>query len=134
MYGPTGITVGVGAGLLRVLHIKKHSPAEIVPVDMCVNSLLASAWDVANNTYDEAPIYNFVTSTKNPISWQKYCDLGVLHGVKNPLPKTIWYHTFTMSSSFYLVMLLKFFYHILPALAMDGALLLIGKKPKWVLI
>lgn len=52
MYGPTGIIVGVGAGLLRVVQIVKENRAEIVPVDYCVNSLLATAWDVSMHKYE----------------------------------------------------------------------------------
>ena len=130
MYGPTGIIVGVAAGLLRVLHIHKENNAEVVPVDFCVNSMLACAWDVSKTSYEEPPIYNYVTSAKNPITWERYTELGIKHGQKIPLQKSIWYYTFTMSSSKFYVTLLKFFYHIIPALIMDFGLLVTGKKTK----
>lgn len=130
MYGPTGIIVGVAAGLLRVLHIHKENNAEIVPVDLCVNSLLACAWDVASNSYEEPPIYNYVTSHKNPITWSEYTKLGIEYGQKIPLQKSIWYYTFKMSSSKLYVRWLTFFYHIIPAMFMDFGLLVTGKKPK----
>jgi fatty acyl-CoA reductase len=131
MYGPTGIIVGVAAGLLHVLHIHKENNAEIVPVDLCVNSLLASAWDVARNSYEEPPIYNYVTSHKNPITWEEYTKLGIEYGQQIPLQKSIWYYTFKMSASKLYVTWLTFFYHIIPAMFMDFGLLITGKKPKY---
>lgn len=50
MYGPCGIIVGVGSGVLRVFWGNVDNKAHLVPVDLCVNALLASAWDIARNT------------------------------------------------------------------------------------
>lgn len=49
IFGVTGALVGGGAGLLRVMNFDKNYTAQIVPADLTVNSLIASAWDVANN-------------------------------------------------------------------------------------
>lgn len=47
LYGPTGVVAGAATGLLRTMHCDKDITANIVPVDMTVNALIASAWDVA---------------------------------------------------------------------------------------
>ncbi|KAJ8982209.1 hypothetical protein NQ317_013511 [Molorchus minor] len=47
IYGPTGVVLGAGLGLLRVLHFDEELEANFVPVDMCVNSMIVSAWDAA---------------------------------------------------------------------------------------
>uniref|UniRef100_A0A336L0D6 Fatty acyl-CoA reductase n=1 Tax=Culicoides sonorensis TaxID=179676 RepID=A0A336L0D6_CULSO len=133
-FGPTGIIVGVGAGLLRVIYVDKTINAEIVPVDMCVNSLLASGWDVANTRYDHIPVYNFTTSPDNPITWEQYTDLGLIHGSKMPTLKAIWYYTVTLAGSWPSAMLMQFFYHLVPAFFMDIGLIISGKKPKMVKI
>lgn len=130
MYGPTGIVVGVAAGLLRVLYICKDNRAEIVPVDMCVNSLIATAYDIGTNTYDEPPVYNYVSSPDNSISWKDYCDISTQHGKYYPLSKMAWYFTFYMSSSKPLVTLLTYLYHLIPAAIVDFGLFLFGKKPR----
>lgn len=130
MYGPTGIIVGVGTGLLRVFHVVPENYAEIVPVDMCVNSLLASAWDVAHQHYDEPPVYNYVASPQNPITWSRYCDLGIEHGRKMPMMQSIWYYSVTMTPSWLLMTVLTLFYHTIPALLMDTGLRLTGNRPK----
>lgn len=132
MYGPTGIIVGVGAGLLRVFYGKKENHAELVPVDMCVNGILASAWDIANNyrNCSEPPVYNYVASPQNPITWKDYCEYGIEHGRKMPMMKSIWYYRFTMTSSRFLVNILTFLYHTLPALLIDTGLVVMQRKPK----
>lgn len=130
MYGPTGIVVGVGTGLLRVLYAQETINANIVPADMCVNSLLASAWDVSQQHYEEPPVYNFVTSEKNPITWRDYCRFSIKHGEKIPLSKSIWYTSFRMTSSKFAAFWMTFFYHIVPAMIMDAGMMLSGRKPK----
>lgn len=49
MYGPTGVVYGVGTGVLRTMHCDRDIIANIVPVDMTVNALIAATWDVAVN-------------------------------------------------------------------------------------
>lgn len=48
MYGPTGVAAGAGMGFLKSLHCDGSMKANIVPGDMTVNALIASAWDVAD--------------------------------------------------------------------------------------
>lgn len=50
--GPTGVIAGAGTGILRTLHCNPNVIANIVPVDMTVNALICSAWDVAVNHKD----------------------------------------------------------------------------------
>ncbi|XP_037041771.1 fatty acyl-CoA reductase wat [Bradysia coprophila] len=134
MYGPTGIIVGVGSGLLRVFRSNPENFAELVPVDMVCCALLASAWDVAKSTHNEPPVYNYVASVQNPITWKRYCDLGIDHGKQMPMMKTLWYNRFTMTSSVIMLAILSFLYHTIPAFLMDAGLVLTGKKPKMMRI
>lgn len=133
MYGPTGIVIGVGSGLLRVFRSNPENFAELVPVDMVCCALLASAWDVSirRDVYNEPPVYNYVTNTsQNPITWKRYCDLGIKYGSQMPMMKALWYNRFTMTSSIIMLAILSFFYHTIPAFLMDAGLVLTGKKPK----
>lgn len=130
MYGPTGITVGVAAGLLRVLYCHPENRAELVPVDMCVNSLIASAYDVGVNTYDEPPVYNFVVSPENALTWKSYCQLSMNHGIKYPFNKMAWYYSLTLSPSKAYIALLTYLYHLIPASIVDLCFFLLGRKPR----
>lgn len=64
IYGSNGIMIGAALGLLRVLSCNESLNANIVPGDMTVNSLIASAWDVAErfglkNGSFHFPVYNY---------------------------------------------------------------------------
>lgn len=48
LYGPTGVFVGAGTGFIKTIHVDGTKTANIVPVDMTVNALIVSAWEVAN--------------------------------------------------------------------------------------
>jgi fatty acyl-CoA reductase len=48
VYGPTGVLVGAGTGLIRTMHIDGDKNANIIPADMAVSALIVSAWEVAN--------------------------------------------------------------------------------------
>lgn len=41
--------IGAGLGLLRTLHCDRAANANLVPVDMCVNSLIVAAKEVSDN-------------------------------------------------------------------------------------
>lgn len=49
LYGPTGVFIAAGLGLLRILHCDRAVNANLVPVDMCVNSLIVAAKEVSDN-------------------------------------------------------------------------------------
>uniref|UniRef100_A0A8D8SAE7 Fatty acyl-CoA reductase n=1 Tax=Cacopsylla melanoneura TaxID=428564 RepID=A0A8D8SAE7_9HEMI len=51
-YGPTGVVAGAGIGLLRSLHCDGNMLADLVPVDMVINCMIAAAWDVARSRFE----------------------------------------------------------------------------------
>lgn len=48
IFGPSGGIAGAGAGLIRTFNVDHTCSAELIPVDLTVNALIAMAWDVAN--------------------------------------------------------------------------------------
>lgn len=45
--GPTGLIAGGGKGLLRTLYCNVNMQADIIPVDICINAMIISAWSTA---------------------------------------------------------------------------------------
>ncbi|XP_043286816.1 fatty acyl-CoA reductase wat-like [Venturia canescens] len=134
MYGPTGVAAGAGTGLLRTLHCDGSMQANVVPGDMVVNALIASAWDIAeikktNCNSDEIPIYNYV-SKDNPITFDELKDLSAKHGIEYPSSKAIWYYSFRNNKYKIIHLLYVYFLHLLPAIVIDGATMCIGKQPR----
>ncbi|XP_017083272.1 fatty acyl-CoA reductase wat [Drosophila eugracilis] len=134
MYGPCGVIVGIGSGVLRVFTGDMDNKAHIVPVDMCVNALLASAWDIARNKYETPPIYNYVPDAENMVTWRRYMEDGFEYGCDIPMRKSIWYPRFTIVPHMWQYHILCFLYHTLPALVMDAIMVIIGKKPRMMKI
>jgi fatty acyl-CoA reductase len=49
VYGPLGLIAGAVAGILRSMHCDSDCIADVLPVDMVVNSAITVAWDLANH-------------------------------------------------------------------------------------
>lgn len=47
MNGPTGLLVAGGKGVLRTLYCHRDMVADLIPVDVCINLLVAVAWKTA---------------------------------------------------------------------------------------
>lgn len=140
MYGPTGVAAGAGTGLLRSLHCDGSIRANVVPADLTVNALIASAWDTANirrsktgenepTCVNEVPIYNYV-SQDNPITFDDLKDMSEKYGVTTPTCRAIWYYSFRNNKYRSVHLFYVYFFHLLPALLIDAATLCIGKQPR----
>ncbi|XP_026467581.1 fatty acyl-CoA reductase wat-like [Ctenocephalides felis] len=134
LYGPTGVVAGVATGVLRTLHCDEDINANIVPVDMTVNAVMAAAWDVATNckgrSGEDMPVYNYVSSVENPLTWGQYTELNVRLGFDYPFSSAIWYLCFTMNKSATMNKLYKIFLHFLPAMLIDSLAICVGQKPR----
>ncbi|XP_031622375.1 fatty acyl-CoA reductase wat-like [Contarinia nasturtii] len=124
LYGPTGVVAGAGTGLLRTMHCNPDMSANIVPVDMTVNALIASAWDVATNNKDaciaeDIPIYNYVSSVENPLTWGQFTDQNIRNGFDYPFSTCYWYVSFHMHKTAFMNRIYMVFLHLLPALIFD---------------
>ncbi|XP_060533430.1 fatty acyl-CoA reductase wat-like [Cylas formicarius] len=150
IYGATGVLLGVAVGLLRSVHGKKENKADMVPADYVINSCLAALWDVATirtlndnkETRDkqsreekfeeEIPVYNYVSTVQNGITWDDFDRLSTKHATQIPSEKIVWRHCFKMRSNYYEHMLAVFFLHTVPAYFVDFVLTCLGKKPMLV--
>jgi hypothetical protein len=64
---------------------------------MTVNALIVSAYDAATKKAQttiekpyEIPIYNYVSSVQNPLTWGKFTDLNIAYGFDYPFSSAIW--------------------------------------------
>ncbi|KDR07123.1 fatty acyl-CoA reductase wat-like [Zootermopsis nevadensis] len=138
LYGPTGVVVGAATGLIKTLHGDAGVNADIVPVDMAVNAVIVSAWEVANkpraHTADEIPLYNYVSSVQKPLTWGQFMDKVSRYGIHVPTVRTVWCYSFTLNKHRSLHLMYVLFLHFLPAFIIDGVTMLFGNKPKLVKI
>ncbi|CAK1592974.1 unnamed protein product [Parnassius mnemosyne] len=123
VYGPTGLIIGIGTGVLRTMYMELDKVADMVPVDLTVNAILASAWYTAKhfkeNQTSTIPIYNYVSGAQNPISWGDFIELNRKHGMDKPTTKAVWYYGLNPTNNYYLFLFYNFFLHFIPALLVD---------------
>ncbi|KAL3270571.1 hypothetical protein HHI36_021108 [Cryptolaemus montrouzieri] len=134
LYGPMGAIVGAGTGVLRSFNADPEKVSEIVPGDYVVNAILAASHANILNKKGDIKIYNYVSSTENPITWGDFHDMAVYYGLQNPTIKSIWYYCNRLNKNYYVHMLSVFFLHFIPAFFIDAYLMVKGKKTRMVKI
>jgi len=139
VYGPTGVVAGAGLGLLRTLYCDKDKIADLIPVDMAINATIAIAYETARKreerinsevgvSEEECAVYNFVSSQDNPLTWGEFMTYNA-RGTAIPSMHCVWVYDFTLNKHYSLHMVYLVFLHLLPALIVDTAMRVMGKKP-----
>ncbi|KAF2895082.1 hypothetical protein ILUMI_11094 [Ignelater luminosus] len=145
-YGATGIFVNIGMGVVRTLYCDATYVSDLVPADYAINTMIAAAWNIAktrgSNLNSEMPkqetdcnnipVYNYVSSTQNPITWRECISKGNQHLSKAPSVLQIWHSVFKTTSSTYGYLFLHYTLHLLPAYIVDFLAFCIGKRPQMV--
>ncbi|XP_055627972.1 fatty acyl-CoA reductase wat-like [Toxorhynchites rutilus septentrionalis] len=135
VYGLNGVIVGVGSGVLRILHLNQDCHVDFVPADLVVNSCLALSWYTAVHQSDEPPnedeiVFNCTSRSDNPFTYRNVYQYSESFRAKIPTLRSLWYPTYNITESATMCNVLQFFYHFLPALLFDSMARLKGIKPK----
>jgi alcohol-forming fatty acyl-CoA reductase len=130
-FGPVGLGLSLACGLLGVMFLNGNNRMEVVPVDLCVNSLLQSAHDVAQKSLQEPLVFNFTTFKGNTISNQKFIDYILLHLKQYPFTKSVWYSRITLTMNPYIYTILNFLNHKIPCCMIDLWMIMSGQKPRY---
>ncbi|KAK3917608.1 Fatty acyl-CoA reductase wat [Frankliniella fusca] len=135
LYGPGGVVLASGCGLMRVLNVNGKRVADMVPVDMACNALLAAAWETAIMTPEERaaepdglPIYNYVSSVDNPVTWNDFMSHTSSVGERYPVQQAVWIWCLTLCPSKLPYLFLVALLHFLPAIIVDIVCFAIGSK------
>jgi hypothetical protein len=99
----------------------ENKPAQYLKTDMRTTS----------KNEDIIPIYNYVSSTQNPITWGEFMRLNE-YGINYPSFKCMWYYFFTLNKHRFIHNIYVIFLHLLPALVTDIGAKIMGKQPMWV--
>ncbi|XP_026678808.1 fatty acyl-CoA reductase wat-like, partial [Diaphorina citri] len=129
VYGPVGLMVGIGTGVLHTYQYDQDAVTEMVPVDMVVNSVIATAWYTAKSNQQQIPIYNYVSSVQKPVTWNEFLQHNIKHGHHWPTIRAVWYYSFWPTKSRIMFLFLNFLLHTIPGLILDGVASMFGKTP-----
>lgn len=139
IYGATGVLFGACIGLLHVFFADPEAKADIIPVDLAINTILAAIWSVAQQS-TPAPVqhyevtdkvFNIVSSPQNPITWDDFKVMNEQASTVFDLcsRKTLYHYSFGLTknpSVFFWRVLLT---HVVPAIIVDTFLRLKNKPP-----
>ncbi|XP_025415733.1 fatty acyl-CoA reductase wat-like [Sipha flava] len=130
VYGPTGLVVGAGTGVLHTYFGNTNVVTDMIPVDMVVNALISATKETATNRkVDEIPIYTCSSSKQKPVKWNEFIEMNRRHGIYWPTIRAIWYYSFWATNNPFLYALLNFLCHIVPGYILDTLAVLAGQKP-----
>lgn len=127
--GPNGVLFASMAGIKRA-HTAKVQVLDIIPVDICVKGMiLASAKDQKSDEMPtEAPVYN--AASIRTISIQQLQEAAKSLMENNPLENSIGLPSIIFTKYKLCLIFFTIYLQILPALLIDGLLILFCKKPK----
>ncbi|KAJ8673699.1 hypothetical protein QAD02_004961 [Eretmocerus hayati] len=134
--GLTGASLICSGYALGIIHVAMHHcyPMDFIPCDMSINILLALTKDLDGEwkklREKEAIVYNYGSSCVNPVTFKKMSD-SMKDMDKNMRSRYAVSVDFTIyTSHWWIFWILDKFFHFLPAVLADTALLLSGRKPR----
>nr|CAD7579809.1 unnamed protein product [Timema californicum] len=119
--GPTLYVLGGILGKMRCGHVDVTKLADIVPVDMVVNSLIATAWDVASAPdRNRAKVYTFTSGSRNQLIWKEL--VKNLSDSAHMLPSVncMYYHVKVLTRHLLLYRLSSILFELVPACFADA--------------
>jgi len=129
--GPTGIIVGTAKGVMRTIYCNEDLVADLIPVDIPINLIIAVACHTARRKGPDLEIFNCVSGgMETPVRWRDIRTYGlraargaaVMEGV-------MWYPDLTLTSDRRLNSLLVRVHHRLPAFVLDLVSRALGRRP-----
>ncbi|XP_075988806.1 putative fatty acyl-CoA reductase CG5065 [Anticarsia gemmatalis] len=88
--GPSGVLVGAGKGLMHVFACRPRARADMLPVDLAIDTLIAVAWETALDRSQQVRVYNCSTC-ENPTTWSGFRAALTSLLKTHPLDDTFWY-------------------------------------------
>lgn len=139
LFGVTQLIYTAALGYIRITRLNTDANANILPVDYCVNLLLALAWRTAEDyatrkkegiVIPSPPIYNYVPAENNMISWGDFRDKSPALSNDYPFERMKWFPFLQCTTNSRIFTLLSFFYHLVPGFIVDTVFRLKGQKPR----
>ncbi|XP_041971197.1 putative fatty acyl-CoA reductase CG5065 [Aricia agestis] len=131
--GPSGVIVASGKGLLHVFLRSPDVVADLLPVDIAIDTMIAVAWETTVDKLPEARVYNCSTY-ENPTCWDQMERNLRRNFPITPLDDALWYPSAFCVSNTYSYMLLVFLLQTLPLTLAEYVTRIFGMKMKFNLV
>lgn len=126
--GPSGLLVAAAKGVVRSMHCKEHYLADLMPVDIVINSIITLAWKVGRTRPTQPLVVNICESGDNPITWGGMLEMCKKESRVTPSEGAVWYPDGSIKDSRWQHVLCVVFFHFLPAYFIDLMMLLTGNR------
>jgi fatty acyl-CoA reductase len=130
--GPTALFAAMGKGILRTMMGNFNSTADLIPVDVTCNFLIASAWYTGTRKPADIKVYNNTTGQINRLTWGKLERFSHESLTKNPLENVFLVPDPRFTSYKSIKFLRHLFEEVLPSYIMDLYLRLANRKTLFV--
>ncbi|XP_018304301.1 fatty acyl-CoA reductase 1-like [Mycetomoellerius zeteki] len=136
VYGPIGLFIGAGKGILRVACLNKTVNEDAVPVDFVIKVIIIVTWKVGLTTYDHS-ITDSTSLVVNCTTLRYFTyqnSIYILFNVVKEVPfeGIVWTPHVILTDNLVLFYILTILLHILPAILIDLILMFAGRQPMLV--
>uniref|UniRef100_A0A8C4RTW6 Fatty acyl-CoA reductase n=2 Tax=Erpetoichthys calabaricus TaxID=27687 RepID=A0A8C4RTW6_ERPCA len=131
--GPSGIFIAAGKGILRTMRASNNAVADLVPVDVVVNTTLAAAWYSGVHRYTRPRsvlVYNCTTGGVNPFHWGEVEYHVISTFKRNPLEQAFRRPNVNLTSNHLIYQYWIAVSHKAPAFLYDIYLRITGRTPR----
>ncbi|XP_059061285.1 fatty acyl-CoA reductase 1-like [Achroia grisella] len=129
MNGPSGVIAGYNAGLLRVFTTNSAKEADLLPVDIAIDNLIAVAWETALSKSTAIKVYN-CSVCENPTTWGDIERNVISYTREHPPKKTYFYPFLLVVKNRFLYAFLEFMLQAVPFHIIEFVSRIFGIKQK----
>ncbi|KAJ8919471.1 hypothetical protein NQ315_016571 [Exocentrus adspersus] len=131
-YTPTGYLALIGIGVIRTTENILEVKPSLIPVDMVVNSVIATACNVAERYGEQQKqkdilVYNYENTDTSALSWADSKKLAMPYFRLYPPVIDVWYPLCIYCETHTGYVIASFFLHKLPAILVDAVLFCLRK-------
>ncbi|XP_015602023.1 putative fatty acyl-CoA reductase CG5065 [Cephus cinctus] len=125
--GACAFIAGVTKGLFRTFQANPDAIQDVIPADMVVSTILASALHAAVHPRD-LNIFHCTSSAVNSTTWGRYCERVVTACRNHPCEDAVWYPAARPRTNHLRNVIVLYMFQILPAIILDFVMQRFGRK------
>ncbi|XP_053621814.1 fatty acyl-CoA reductase 1-like isoform X2 [Plodia interpunctella] len=131
--GASGVVIGTCRGLLRVFRCRSSALADLLPVDLAIDTLLAAAWEIAGDSPAAPRVYN-CSASERPTSWGDMRRALLAHARAQPPRAALWYPALHTAQNGFVYKVLEIILQTAPLCIAEILTRIIGYKKRLNLI
>ncbi|XP_071052567.1 fatty acyl-CoA reductase 2-like [Onthophagus taurus] len=128
-YGPIGLLIAAGKGVLKTALVDRNLSPQVIPVDIAINGLILAGYERSKQKHSETPTFNLTQGNLYDMSWGEVFDVLLHYAHKYPFKTILWYPRYSVTTNYNLNVLLTYIFHFIPAYFIDFLLIIFLQKP-----